>query len=606
MAFRWRNGFIEEIPGEDVRLGQGGDSPRSVRSEPASINSEHQGSSFQGEKDYVDTLNSSIDSFRPQISVKNSESGMTGLTEFVRSEKGGSEPNDDADNDHGLVGLTARKMNTHMETDISTTNLRTEAVRQQVQQNLSKAKTNKTRTLTTALAAIEEISVQVSSALQCSGNTFAEDVQDTIGELRTRMRDEDGTVAIDAAIESLDIIPDMIVQSFEASAQVAKKTLQDKVDTVLRGIAEMQMEDDEVLSHMRSIPSEVEDITKRAVEDAVTNSQLQASLQVNFAMVSLPEWQNSLKDAKNRIDANVAGMETHAVQVATSQAMETIAKTVEAVKQNEEGNSSRATNEVVADTLLRAKATGNQIPSQGELPMLEKTLSRGSRVDKPLMEDPVSSINPGSVGHPELCTRPCLYFATGSCVNGTTCEFCHLPHPKRPAHLDKRNREMLKAMPQSECVALVLPILQAKVDELNLGTDMMNLVNKVGEAAQVGSMHSGKKAPNSSKERAALLTALKAMSLRSLLMMLNRSSTLAPTHPQNLAVDAVWQHLRMRSHLLTVEKMMEAPPDIVGLTPTPVDLTAGLAHTRRPTRGEGPLREPRAPMPKARTSSGYR
>ena len=32
----------------------------------------------------VDTLNSSIDSFRPQISVKNSESGMTGLTEFVR------------------------------------------------------------------------------------------------------------------------------------------------------------------------------------------------------------------------------------------------------------------------------------------------------------------------------------------------------------------------------------------------------------------------------------------------------------------------------------------------------------------------------------------
>ena len=30
---------------------------------------------------------------------------------------------------------------------------------------------------------------------------------------------------------------------------------------------------------------------------------------------------------------------------------------------------------------------------------------------------------------------------------------------------------------------------------------MMNLVNKVGEAAQVGSMHAGKKAPNSSKER---------------------------------------------------------------------------------------------------------
>ena len=43
---------------------------------------------------------------------------------FPRSEMGGSETNDDVDNDRGVGGLTAQKMNTHMETDISTTNLR--------------------------------------------------------------------------------------------------------------------------------------------------------------------------------------------------------------------------------------------------------------------------------------------------------------------------------------------------------------------------------------------------------------------------------------------------------------------------------------------------
>ena len=38
------------------------------------------------------------------------------------------------------------------------------------------------------------------------------------------------------------------------------------------------------------------DAPRSPTKDAVTNSQLQASLQVNFAMVSLPEWQSSLKD----------------------------------------------------------------------------------------------------------------------------------------------------------------------------------------------------------------------------------------------------------------------------------------------------------------------
>eukprot|EP00439_Symbiodinium_sp_Y106_P052559 s5291_g7.t1 len=39
----------------------------------------------------------------------------------------------------------------------------------------------------------------------------------------------------------------------------------------------------------------------------------------------------------------------------------------------------------------------------------------------------------GSLGHPEVCRRPCIYFLAGHCENGNACAYCHLPHmdPRR-------------------------------------------------------------------------------------------------------------------------------------------------------------------------------
>ncbi|CAE8743590.1 unnamed protein product [Polarella glacialis] len=39
---------------------------------------------------------------------------------------------------------------------------------------------------------------------------------------------------------------------------------------------------------------------------------------------------------------------------------------------------------------------------------------------------PATLPNPGSMAHPELCRRPCIYFAAGSCANGSACGYCHL------------------------------------------------------------------------------------------------------------------------------------------------------------------------------------
>mmetsp|Transcript_58480 Transcript_58480/g.169683 ORF Transcript_58480/g.169683 Transcript_58480/m.169683 type:complete len:175 (+) Transcript_58480:93-617(+) len=38
--------------------------------------------------------------------------------------------------------------------------------------------------------------------------------------------------------------------------------------------------------------------------------------------------------------------------------------------------------------------------------------------------------NGGSIGHPVICSRPCLYYTLGECANGDACAFCHMPHPK--------------------------------------------------------------------------------------------------------------------------------------------------------------------------------
>lgn len=71
--------------------------------------------------------------------------------------------------------------------------------------------------------------------------------------------------------------------------------------------------------------------------------------------------------------------------------------------------------------------------------------------------------NPGSIGHPHLCRRVCIYFAMGACTNGQDCGFCHMPHPERIMRLNRRNRAILEGKPFSELIILLVPILKRKI-----------------------------------------------------------------------------------------------------------------------------------------------
>lgn len=76
--------------------------------------------------------------------------------------------------------------------------------------------------------------------------------------------------------------------------------------------------------------------------------------------------------------------------------------------------------------------------------------------------------NKGSLGHPDFCSRPCLYFAAGACFNGISCEFCHISHDKRLLHLDKRNRHSLRNLTFVERLTVLLPVIMERAEALAL------------------------------------------------------------------------------------------------------------------------------------------
>mmetsp|Transcript_82186 Transcript_82186/g.172053 ORF Transcript_82186/g.172053 Transcript_82186/m.172053 type:complete len:289 (-) Transcript_82186:278-1144(-) len=146
-------------------------------------------------------------------------------------------------------------------------------------------------------------------------------------------------------------------------------------------------------------------------------------------------------------------------------------------------------------------------------------------------------VNNGSVGHPELCPRPCLFFYQGKCVNGVDCNFCHFTHPKRPAHLDKRHRAILRELPIRECLSLVLPILKDRTVALSAGPQVSRELEEMyseveSSRSETVSNHAASQWTTSTGpsdreglDRIGIKTALRALSVRTLITTLRRSAS---------------------------------------------------------------------------------
>lgn len=409
-----------------------------------------------------------------------------------------------------------------------------------------------------ALTAIDELPEQVGDALLETATRMVDTVNTDVAVMQHIIKNDEEQVLgqhgqTRQAMLSLKAIPEIIMDSFEASVAKAKGTVRSRVDGVLQECAAMDTQD--LVCEMRKIPNQVQAIADQAVHDAVVESKEQAMQQLDNVLLNLTEETAALRNAKLRMLNRIPAVMPETEEVANAVVVGTVEQAVAAVKEQEVSESTVA-NRVVADTLLRVKAG-------------EKLLRTSS------VSDFGFHINPGSIGHPELCPRPCLYHMSGKCSNGQRCDFCHMPHDKRPAHLDKRHREMLKEISFADSVSVALPLLREKIATLGLGPPAVLLLDVLQDhafraAAELdeGGSRGAKsvligrgttRLAKTPRNVRMLSVAMKNMSIRALLTTLHRSATVhSPSACQDIY--ALIHRLRCLSYQIMQDAMVAHMP----------------------------------------------
>lgn len=98
---------------------------------------------------------------------------------------------------------------------------------------------------------------------------------------------------------------------------------------------------------------------------------------------------------------------------------------------------------------------GSDDASESEVtrtPSMDSQRSLDSSFDEILIAPSI-----GSFGHPEMCSRPCVYFTWGPCPKAAYCGFCHLAHRESIGKLDKRQRKIFQKLGEAEMIELLLP-----------------------------------------------------------------------------------------------------------------------------------------------------
>ena len=125
---------------------------------------------------------------------------------------------------------------------------------------------------------------------------------------------------------------------------------------------------------------------------------------------------------------------------------------------------------------LRSPSYSNISTDLGTPGSSSEAASTPFHLEEEKTKDVEAMATPGSVGHPEICRRQCIYFLAGHCSNGDACTYCHLPHPQKPPKLDKRQRTIMQALNYQELIALILRVGRAKIEELGILVEAKDLL----------------------------------------------------------------------------------------------------------------------------------
>lgn len=427
--------------------------------------------------------------------------------------------------------------------------------------------------LVSALSAIPE---QVRLLLESTAQGVAQEVHGEVATMGDVIRYSSSFKGeADVAVEKLECIPSLILNSFEGKLMRVKDKVRRKVNTVIEDLNHSAHFREEAVKKLYTIPEEVVNITAEAMAEVSQDSQIISAQQIDSALLSCPQACVRNTETLYGMRSSIVASVPDAKQATSKAVHDTTIEAVEQAVAKVCDTLACPANEMVADQLLRIKAAGsqgtapsgaalgmtapgellvtqndeNELPSQPENVQAMVGTSPDAAMNSSAACDAAQASNPGSLGHPELCPRPCLYFARGQCANGNQCDFCHLPHPKRPSHLDKRHREMLKRMPFAESVSVAMPVLREKARSLSLRNDVMELLDKLEEVANLSlvsgdhSAASSSRPPKRSGRSRNLQGAMRGITLRSLLTALHRSD-LPGDSPERAALADLLRSLR--------------------------------------------------------------
>lgn len=130
---------------------------------------------------------------------------------------------------------------------------------------------------------------------------------------------------------------------------------------------------------------------------------------------------------------------------------------------------------------------------------------------------------------------------------GKDCDFCHLEHARRPSHLDKRHRQMMRELPVDEMLGLVVPVALDKARAMGVDDSSLALLENLSLLVAPDNCDRQVKPPQ--KSVGSLRSALRSLSLRTLLGLAQSTAT-APversprSHVQHQLVLALLAALR--------------------------------------------------------------
>eukprot|EP00928_Gymnodinium_smaydae_P095165 TRINITY_DN8138_c0_g3_i2.p1 TRINITY_DN8138_c0_g3~~TRINITY_DN8138_c0_g3_i2.p1 ORF type:complete len:507 (+),score=88.26 TRINITY_DN8138_c0_g3_i2:112-1521(+) len=317
-----------------------------------------------------------------------------------------------------------------------------------------------------ALSVIRDIPDEVGAMIRENAPSLIEGIMDEMIEMR-----DDICKAISLASASTSVaqahsfiletakkLPELLQCKLDVHVADVQQKVADHVETVVHLLEGVLVDQGELAKIAHAVSEEVQEILREKVAACVQESFEYATHRMNVVLHSLGDVSGTQVSKPPFLRALVASRVLQAARDVVVETMEQARnKKVQAYV------TSSLANEAVAQTLLRAKA-GQPLDSADNF---SENLS------------PIGANSCGSLGHPEMCSRPCIFFASRTCANGDSCGYCHLPHDVRTANLDKKGREQINGMTLEQRAVTLLPIVRQKAIRLRLHRDCVQTIDEI-------------------------------------------------------------------------------------------------------------------------------